>query len=575
MKSTAPFFTEKRQCWLLLALTCFTFFTLLGSRALNEPDEGRYAEIAREMVDTGDWLVPHLWYLPHLDKPPMTYWLVAISLKLFGQNEWAVRLPLALAGVSGVWAVYLLGGAVNGPRTGRWSALILQTSLLYFGMARMLTTDLFLTVFTAWAMFFLWRSWQCLAAADNGKSPAGFFGWHLAGWTALALAFLTKGPIAAAIPAVAFGALLFFRRGHLPRKKALLAGVSAGCVWFLVLAAPWFLLVFQRVPSSAHYMILGQAAGHLLGTTVKNRNGSVFYFFGILAVGLLPWTLLLGWLWRRRHWRGLTAPGKDAWLWLNAWAIFTFTLFSLSHSKLPPYILPLFPALAILLAWRFFDGDESNAAVPKVAWRLCAVGALLLPAVGPLALQFAFRNTLPPWMKWQPAAVAVAAAAIFWFTRKLSWKSVALLSATLALPGFLLTVAELSRFETSLRRNQPFQSLGQALHEQFRPGDAVVCWGRMPQGLPFYSGGAISAANRPYFGGIEDHNELPFDYPSNREQLGERVLPDENALVKLLHGPQHVLVVGYGDTVDKIQNERRDMGLHLIFKSGQWELYTN
>ena len=118
-----PFFTEARQRWLLLLLTAFTFFILLGSRALNEPDEGRYSEIAREMIETGDWVVPHLWYLPHLDKPPMTYWLVAVSMKLFGQNEWAARLPLALAGIE--WRVGSLaarrfcsaaGASVSGAR---------------------------------------------------------------------------------------------------------------------------------------------------------------------------------------------------------------------------------------------------------------------------------------------------------------------------------------------------------------------------------------------------------------------------------------------------------------------------
>ena len=574
MKPTAPFFTEKRQCWLLLALTFFTFFTLLGSRGLNEPDEGRYAEIAREMVETGDWLVPQLWYLPHLDKPPMTYWLVAAAIKLFGQNEWAVRLPLALAAIGGIWAAYLLGCSVNGRRTGRWSALILQTSMLYFAMARLLTTDLFLTVFTLWAMYFFWRSWRRLADAEPGKRPSGFFGWHLAGWTALALAFLTKGPVALAIPLAAFGALLFYCRRQIHGKKTLVAGLLCGVAVFLVLVAPWFLLVFARIPASAHYMIFGQVAGHLLGTSAKNRPGSVFYFFGIIAVGLLPWTPLLGWLWRRRHWRGLTAPGKDAWLFLNVWAIFTFALFSFSHSKLPPYILPLFPALAVLLAWRFFDGDETVANAPRIAWRICSLCALLLPAVIPLVLRFAFKDVPPPWLKWQPAVAVIAGAMIFWATRKLSLKSIAVLSASLALPGFLLTVAELSKFENTLRRNQTFLPLGLALHEHFQAGDALVCWGRMPQGLPFYSVGAISAVNQPYFGAIDD-NQLPFDYPGNRGQLGERVLPDENALVKLLHSQRHVLVVGYGDTIDKIQNGRRDMDLHLLVQSGQWELYGN
>lgn len=164
------FFTETRQRRLLLLLTAFTFFILLGSRALNEPDEGRYSEVAREMIETGDWIVPHLWYLPHLDKPPMTYWLVAVSMKMFGQNEWAARLPLALAGMSGVLAVWMLGCSLGGRRVGFWSALILQTSLLYFAMARMLTTDMFLTTFNIWAIYFFWRSWRCLSAECGVRS---------------------------------------------------------------------------------------------------------------------------------------------------------------------------------------------------------------------------------------------------------------------------------------------------------------------------------------------------------------------------------------------------------------------
>lgn len=573
------FLTEKRRSGLLIAVTFLTFFALLGSRALNEPDEGRYAEIAREMVATGDWLVPQLWYVPHLDKPPMTYWLVAASMKVFGQNEWAVRLPLALAGISGVWATFLLGRAVNGRRTGWWSALILQSSLLYFAMARMLTTDLFLTVFTVWTVYFFWRSWQSLTGPDGGVRRGGFFGWHLAGWTALAPGFLTKGPIALAMPMVAFGVLLLFRRRTIRGKKVLAAGLAAGFIWFILLAAPWYLLVFRREPGSAHYMIFGQVAGHLLGTTIKNRNGSPLYFFGIIAVGLLPWTGLLGWLWRRRHWRGLTEPAKDAWLALNAWAIFTFTLFSLSHAKLPAYILPIFPALAILLAWRFFDEADGGTGavregVPGAAWRFGLAGALLLPAVFPLALALVFKDTLPLWLKWQGPVAAAAAAGLFLAARKWNWRTVAMGCAVLAVPGYLLTVVEISMFDTSLRGNQTLEPLGAALRENYEAGDAVVCWGRLPQGLPFYAGGVISATNRPYFGGIDD-NQMPFDYPGNRERVGERLLPDDQALVELLHSDRRVLVAGFNRNLETFQREHPDNGLQVIARSGQWELLAN
>jgi len=582
------------QKWGLLALTLFTFFLLLGSRSLNEPDEGRYSEIAREMIETGDWLVPHLWYLPHLDKPPMTYWLVAASMKLFGQNEWAARLPVALAGVSGVWAVFLFGCSLGGRRAGFWSAVILQSSLLYFALARMLTPDIFLTQFTAWAIYFWWRSWQAangsagiLPANSNfaedktrrqdGGAPrkSEFFAWHLAGWVAISLGFLTKGPIALAIPAVALGALLIFRRREISAWTSVFAGLIAGFALFLLLAAPWFLAVFQRVPESAHYMILGQAAGHLLGTTIKNRPGNPFYFFGILAAGLLPWTFLLGWLWRRSEISNFKSQiSKDGWLLLNVWAIFTFALFSLSHAKLPAYILPIFPPLAVMLALRFFSEERAAESAPRWAWRICLASSLLLPAIFPALVKYAFRDALPEWLKWQTPVAAAAAILVFWLARKWKPPTCAAGAAALALLSLMITVAEIPLFETNMRDNQTLQPLGVALRESYRPGDAVVCWGRFPQGLPFYSGAVISATNRPYFGGM-DLTLVPFEFPGNRERLGDLLLPDDNALAQLLAGERRVWVVSFGDMVQKVQQDRGGAPLRLVASVGRWQLFSN
>jgi 4-amino-4-deoxy-L-arabinose transferase-like glycosyltransferase len=577
------------QKWGLPALTLCTFFILLGSRSLNEPDEGRYSEIAREMIETGDWLVPHLWYLPHLDKPPMTYWLVAASIKLFGQNEWAVRLPVALAGISGVWAVFLLGCSLGGQRTGFWSAVILQSSLLYFAMARMLTPDIVLTQFTVWAVFYFWRSWLVAAEVTKLKSKSGiemepphvgssfsqrkFFAWHFAGWIAIALGFLTKGPIAPAIPIIAFGGLLIFRRKEVS-KQLFRVGFISGIALFFILAAPWFLAVFQRIPQSAHYMVLGQAAGHLLGTTIKNRPGNPFYFFGILATGFLPWTFLLGWLWRRSHWRGLADRQKDRWLLLNFWAIFTFALFSFSHAKLPAYILPIFPALAVMLALRFFSEERSAESAPRWVWRICLASSLLLPAIFPVLVKFAFHDALPEWLKWQTPAAVLAALLIFWLAREWKPSACAAGATALALLSLALTVAEIPLFETGLRDNQTLKPFGAALRENYRPGDALVCWGQFPQGLPFYTGSVISATNRPYFGGM-DLIQVPFEFPGNRERLGDFLLPDENALAQLLAGDRRVWVVSFGDEAEKIQQARGALALRLVARVGRWELFTN
>jgi 4-amino-4-deoxy-L-arabinose transferase-like glycosyltransferase len=573
LKPTAPFFTEAHQRWLLLLLTSFTFFFLLGSRALNEPDEGRYSEIAREMIETGDWLVPHLWYLPHLDKPPMTYWLVAASMKILGQNEWAVRLPVALAGISGIFATFLLGCSLGGRRVGFWSALILQSSLLYFVMARFLTADIFLTQFTTWAIYFLWRSWQ-IQKPEVRSQKSEFFKWHLFGWAAIALGFLTKGPIALAIPAISFLALLIFRRKEILRKKLLFVGIFFGFALFLILAAPWFLAVFQQMPQSAHFMILGQAAGHLLGTTIKNRTGSPFYFFAVLLVGLLPWTILLGWLWRKNHWRNLDAKSKDGWLLLNVGTIFTFALFSFSQSKLPAYILPIFPALAILLAWKFFGGEQRNEIAPAFAWRICLASSLLLPAIFPLLLKFAFHQTLPLLLKWQTPIVAGIIFSILWLARQWKPQTCAAFAVGLMLLGFFVTVAEVPKFEADFRRNQTLKPLGLALWENYHAGDAVVCWDRLPEGLPFYSGGVISATNRPFFGGM-DLTQVPFEFPGNRERLGELYLPDETALQNLLESNRRILIVGPSGTLGKIRYLDNAAQFRLIVRVGQWELFSN
>ncbi len=572
-----------RQPWWLLLLTLFTFFVLLGSRSLNEPDEGRYAEIAREMIELGDWLVPHFWYVPHLDKPPLTYWFVALSLSVFGQNEWAVRLPLALAGISGVWASYLFGNALGGRRAGIWSALILQSSLLYFVMARMLTTDIFLTQFIAWAVYLFWQSGRCLddaeaASASRRSSRKRFFAWHLAGWTAVALGFLTKGPIAFLVPLACVGALLVYRRGDGQRMKTLLGGLLAGLALLVILILPWFCVVFHRVPHSFDFMVFGQVVGHALGTTIKNRRGSPFYFFAIVAVGFLPWTWLLGWLWRRAHWRGLNDQQREAWVLLSVWTLFPFVLFSLTRSKLPAYILPIFPALAVLIAVRYFNIEPAggNVRAPDWAWRLGLISPLLLLAAAPLILIFVFHVDLPAWMKLQVAIAAAGAAVLTGLCRARHFERTryAGVATGLGLVALLVTAAEMRLFETSFKANQTLKPLGLALRENFVSGDQLVCWGRLPQGLPFYAQPAISATHRPQLGGMP-LSQVPFELPGNRERFGDLLLPDEAALGRLLAGEQRVLVVGFAGTFDHFQSLRPDHSLRFVRRVGQWELFAN
>jgi len=558
----------------LLLLTLGTFFILLGSRSLNEPDEGRYADIAREMIETGDWLVPHFWYVPHFDKPPMTYWLVASSMKLFGQNEWAVRLPLALAGLSGVLVAWFLAKSLGGRRVAVWAVLILQSCLLYFAMSRMLTTDIFLTQFNAWAIYFLWRSWLCLREPQTPQKY--FWRWHLVGWLAITLAFLTKGPVALAIPLVAFLLLLVMRWKTFPRKGILFGGMLVGLVLCLALAAPWFLAANARVPGTLNYMVFHQAAGHVLGTTIHTRQGFPGYYFVILPVGLLPWSWLLGWLWRREHWHRMPLMQQDGWLLLNFWALFTFTLFSVTHSKLPAYILPIFPALAVLLALRFFRESEMNepGMPPKWMWLLCAASPLIVCAAFPVAMPILFHVAIPAWARWQAGIFVFVLLAMIGLARTWVVSRRAATVVTTAIVSMLVIAGEASSFETDFRANQTLKPLGALVKENLHPGDALLLWGQLPEGLAFYSQGAISQTNRPYFGGM-NLTKVPFEFPGNQERMGDKLLTNEAQIVQLLSSPRRVVVIIQETTLSRFQNAFGAVPLHALGKSGVWGLYAN
>jgi 4-amino-4-deoxy-L-arabinose transferase-like glycosyltransferase len=395
--------------------------------------------------------------------------------------------------------------------------------------------------------------------------------WHLGGWAVIALGFLTKGPIALAIPVVSLLALLVYRRAKVP--GILYAGLFAGLVLFLIMVLPWFLAVFQRVPQSAHYMIFGQAAGHFLGTTIRDRKGIPGYFFGVLGLGFLPWTFLLGWLWRREHWCNLDAKSREGWLLLNIWAIFTFTLFSFSHAKLPAYILPIFPALAVMLAWRFFGDNHAAESVPKIFWKIGAAFCFLLPAIFPLFVFFLLHDQGSVWLDVQTPLILVILALILVRARNWNREKIAAYSVGLALLGFFITIAEFPLFDFNFKSNQPLDQIGRALRANFQPGDAIVCWRELPQGLPFYAGGLISATNRPYFGYMP-LDKVPFELPGNRERFSSVYL-DDNGLADLLHQNRGTLIVNFETGIPDFEAHHADISLHVLARSSKWTLYSN
>src|SRR3569833_885637 len=347
--------------------------------------------------------------------------------------------------------------------------------------------------------------------------------------------------------------------------------MRVGAGLFLAVAAPWFLAANARVPGTLNYMVFHQAAGHVLGTTIHTRGGFPGYFFVIVPIGLLPWSWLLGWLWRREHWRRMPALQQDGWLLLNLWALFTFTLFSVTHSKLPAYILPIFPSLAVLLALRFFRDTEMKepGMPPGWVWLLCAVSPLFLSASFPVALPALFRVSIPVWGWWQLAVLLAVAALIVAVTRLRRVLPRPILIVTVAIPSMLIMVVEVFLFETNLRSNQTLKPLGALVKENTHSGDALLLWGQLPEGLAFYSQGAISPTNRPYFGGM-NLTKVPFEFTGNQDRMGELLLKTDAQIVQLLSSPRRVVVVIQETTSQRFHNVTGSVQMHELGKSGVW-----
>jgi 4-amino-4-deoxy-L-arabinose transferase-like glycosyltransferase len=312
---------------------------MLGSAPLRNPDEGRYAEIPREMVASGDWVTPRLNGVPYFEKPPLVYWIVATCEKVLGPSEWSLRLTPALFALGGVLTAYAAGRRVYGRDAGFWSAVVLGTSLLYVALGGFLLLDMAVSVLMSATLF-------CFIMGVREK-PGAARRWFFYGlYASAALATLTKGLMGFLVTgAVMFLWLVLF--GQWKRLRPLY--LPSGIVLFLAIAAPWHLLIAGRNPGWAHFYFVYE---HWERYTKPDhgRTAQFWIFVPIVLVGLFPWT---GFLWS--SFRDALAGGwarrkenAEAWFFAT-WAIFIFLFFSKSQSKLIPYILPVFPPIAVLI----------------------------------------------------------------------------------------------------------------------------------------------------------------------------------------------------------------------------------
>ena len=329
--------SKKRLHIVLIVLLSYVFFFHgLGSYSLKEPDEGRYAEIPREMVETGDYIVPHLDYVRYFEKPPLLYWTTALSFKIFGFSEYTARLPDALAAL--VTALFLYAAVARWftPEIGLLSAVMLVTSFGFFTMARTLTIDMLLSCMLFLSLIFFYDFYR-------EKRRAAMYGFY----ACLALATLAKGPVAPLLVGVTLLLYLIMERKILFLRMLL---NIKGLLLYIAITAPWFVAIALREKEFLWFFFMDQNFLRFL-TQKHHRSGPIYYFLPVLFGGLFPWSIFIP--------RAVAASWRKKELRLFLiWFFVVFLFFSLSGSKLPPYILPAFPALALLLGWLF--GDEGG-----------------------------------------------------------------------------------------------------------------------------------------------------------------------------------------------------------------------
>ncbi len=332
-----------RQCGIngvIVVVAGFIWFLLLGYRDLVEPDEGRYAEIAREMLASGNWITPRLNGFKYFEKPPLQYWGSAISMALLGETNAAARVWCSGLGFIGALWVGFVGSRIYGRSAGYFAFLFSISTVLYAGMGHANSLDMGVSALLIIAMGAL------VLAQTERHQPNQERNWMLLAWAALAGATLSKGLIGLVLPGGALILYTIWQRDwalwrHLHLGKGLLV--------YLLIAAPWFVAVSQANPEFPHFFFIHEHFERFT-SDVHGRTKSNWYFFAVFAIGAMPWlfSALNGLIKPPFSWRAEAGKFEASRL-LWVYAIFVFFFFSISHSKLPGYILPMFPALALLV----------------------------------------------------------------------------------------------------------------------------------------------------------------------------------------------------------------------------------
>jgi 4-amino-4-deoxy-L-arabinose transferase-like glycosyltransferase len=392
-----------QKCWIfsifwLVIVSFIAFIWHLGSTGLVDETEPLFAEAARQMTVTGDWITPYFNGETRFDKPPLIYWLMSICYQLFGVNEWGARLPSAMAAIGLVilsfYTLRYFGFAspnmaqTNGKKCDRqlWFSAWLGSAIIAFNpetliWARIGVSDMLLSGCMGIALLCFF--WGYIQSETNQNS--NFFQpnkWYLGFYFFLSLAVLAKGPVGIVLPGIIILSFLFYLGNFWQVAKEI--GLITGMIIFFVITIPWYILVILRNGENYINSFFGYHNIERFTGVVNGHSAPWYFYFLVVLVGFAPWSVYLPQafyrlqFWRRKNWSQQPRYSQLS-LFAFFWFICIFIFFTVAVTKLPSYVLPLMPAGSILVAliWsKELTNNDDNYSVNR--WLSFSIGANLL-----------------------------------------------------------------------------------------------------------------------------------------------------------------------------------------------------
>ncbi len=536
---------------LLLPLLVFLAGTLpvllhLGTAGLFETSEARYASVARQMADSGNWLTPRQNGLKHLTKPPVTYWLSAMGQQLFGSNEFGARFFLAPAAGLTAAGTFLIGQMFFGRLAGLSAALVIITSLFYQAQFRGLTTDPFLAAAETFMVFFFfsWLGHQCRR-------------WQYAFWLMAAIAFMIKGPpallpLAGLIPA----ALL---TGQKPAMKKLFSD-PLGWAIFVIFGMGWYLVVAFQNPGLLSYFLIDETVSRVASSAHK-RTAPFYYFLVLLPAGVFPWVsfFLVSLKQKIKEFRADPAA-----VYMLLWLGVPLIIFSLSRSKLGGYALPLLVPVALLTGEAvrqiFFSQKPEDS---ETAARHC-IGIAAFASLAGMAMSVWGYNNFAQFRIISQTAIF---AGIFWLFASLvllafiikKSRPGMLLVLAMIVPGFMFFILHGIKGNEPYREHRYLTSQWLLLKRiaTLPQAQKLILLDEMIEGWYFYTGRPVRTFNI--------NRITQFD----KERAAELVLNDVEALKSALDSD--TLLVMPAKSVARYE-ELTGMQMQIITGEGNWKI---